>query len=380
MSKKYALYASDKKVATFHYESTQDGYELHERVGDQVERTDRVSENEYIDAFDHFVNKIVQDGRIESDSEISAVVFRIVAPGKYFTFDRIVNDEFMEKLEDIYEQTPLHIDKMRNELAQVKNRLKKVKMMAISDSRFHKTISGPARIYAIPKEIREEFEMERFGYHGISISSVVTKEKELHGSIPEKTIVCHLGGGSSITALKDGESFDTTMGYSPLEGLPMSTRIGNIDVGAMMTIADLKDLDIKEIRDFAYYKCGLKGISEYSDDIRALLAATEEGNADAKLAIDHYVYKVKTQIGAYIAALGGVDRIIMTGTISERSEPMRKKILSGLENLGIVLDSKLNDEKITDHKFINAPNSGVSIEVVCTDEMGEMARRSLEML
>ncbi len=380
MSKKYALYEGDKKIATFHYEKTEKGFELHEKLGESVARTTKVSDKEYAHAFDHAVNLIVAQKQVVQESDIKAAVFRVVAPGTYFTFDRIIDKEFVKNLEIAHEQTPLHIDKMKAEFDQVHKRLPDVRIVAISDSRFHKTIPEYARIYAIPKKVREEFDIYRFGYHGISIASVVHKIKERVGKIPPRVIVCHLGGGSSITALKNGQSLDTTMGYSPLEGLTMSTRVGDIDAGALLAITDLEHFNVKEIRDFVYYECGIKGISNSSDDVRVLLDNVARGDHDSALALDNYAYHIQKYIGAFFMLLGGLDILVFTGTIGERSYPMRAKICAGLSAIGVKLDAKLNQNDVNGFAFINEPKSDISVEIIETDEMGEMARRAIEML
>lgn len=380
VSKKYALYDGDKKVVVFHYENTKDGYELTEKIDGVMNRTTRVKDSVYKKAFGHFIDTILEQGKIQSRSEIGAAVFRVVAPGEYFTFDRVIDREFLKKLDAIHKQTPLHIEKMRDEFHQVKDNLRNIKIVSVSDSRFHKTMPEYAHIYAIPKDVAKKYEIKRFGYHGISVSSIVNKLKNIAGGVPARTIVCHLGGGASITALKNGESIETTMGYSPLEGLAMSTRVGDIDPGALFSMMEAMKMKLSKIRDFAYHKCGLYGISGGYDDIRILLERSENGEADSELALKYYVYHIQKQIGSMAVVLGGVDAIIFTGTIGERSYPMRERICTGLSSLGVEIDLKVNKEEITGHKFINKPNSDVSVAVIETDEMGEMARRAMLMI
>ncbi len=380
MSKKYALYEGDKKIATFHYENTETGYELHEKLGDSIARTTKVSEADYKRAFDHVINLILAQKKVSDEKDIKAAVFRVVAPGTYFTFDRVIDKEFVKNLEKAHEQTPLHIDKMKAEFEQVRKRLPDARIVAISDSQFHKTMPDYARIYAIPKKIREELDIYRFGYHGISVASIVSKIKDKMGKVPEKIIVCHLGGGSSITALKNGQSIDTTMGYSPLEGLTMSTRVGDIDVGALLAITDLQKYNVKQVRDFVYHNCGIKGISNNSDDIRVLLNAVKNGDKDSALALDNYAYHIQKYIGSYYVLLGGLDLLVFTGTIGERSVPMRTKICSGLSAVGVEIDEKLNQQDLNGFLYINKPGADVSVQIIETDEMGEMARRAIEML
>lgn len=380
VSKKYALYEGERKIVVFHYESTKSGHELTEKVDGVMNRTTKISDSDYRKAFGHFIESILKQGKIKDKKEIRAAVFRVVAPGEYFTFDRVIDREFMKRLDSVHKQTPLHIEKMKDEFEQVQSKMRDIKIVAISDSRFHKTIPEVARIYAIPKEVSEKYDIKRFGYHGISIASISNRLKSVFGCIPERVIVCHLGGGASITALKNGESIETTMGYSPLEGLAMATRIGDIDPGALFTMMESMGMRLSKVRDFVYNKCGLFGISGGYDDIRVLLERAENGDHDSDLALKYYAYHVQKQIGALSVTLGGLDSLIFTGTIGERSAPMREKISAGLRSLGVDLDLKLNREEISGHKFINQPNSHVSIAVIETDEMGEMARRAMLMI
>ncbi len=345
-----------------------------------MNRSTKISDSDYKKAFGHFIESIIEQEKIKDKKEIRAAVFRVVAPGEYFTFDRVIDREFMKKLDSVHKQTPLHIEKMKDEFEQVQSKMRDIKIVAISDSRFHKTIPEVARIYAITKELSEKYDIKRFGYHGISIASISNRLKSVFGGIPERVIVCHLGGGASITALKNGESIETTMGYSPLEGLAMATRVGDIDPGALFTMMESMGLRLSKIRDFVYNKCGLYGISGGYDDIRVLLERAENGDYDSELALKYYAYHVQKQIGALAVALGGVDSLIFTGTIGERSYPMRERVCSGLRSLGIDIDSKLNTEEISGHKFINKPNSHVSVAIIETDEMGEMARRAMLLI
>lgn len=383
-SKKYALYDGHDLVMSFHFEqdknSKNGGYLLGLKKDKTFSKEVLVSTKDYEQAFDYAVNFLIENKYLSNKDEIDAVVFRIVAPGTYFTSDRIINSEFLERLEEIKNQSPLHINKMQEEFSQVAKSLKKTKMIGVSDSRFHKTMSENALKYALPKKISEEDDIKRFGYHGISVASIVSQIKKEKGQIPEKMIICHLGGGSSITALKNGESVENSMGYSPLEGLPMATRIGNIDVGAVLAIAEKNDLEWSELRDIMYNQSGLKGMSGYTDDIRDLLIGIEQNNPDAIFALEKYTYEVKKTIGAYVAILNGIDWLIFAGTVGERSHPTRKMICEDMEYFGIELDEHLNALTTNKPGFINVPNSNVPIEVMYTNEVDEMISRAIEMI
>lgn len=383
-SKKYALYHDDELQLSFHFEEHRGDpnkpFILNIKKEDSFCKDVAISGKDYEDAFGYAIDFLIDGSYLENKDEIDAVIFRIVAPGAYFASDRIINEEFLEKLDDIRERSPLHIEKMQSEFYQVSKKLNKTKMIGVSDSRFHKTMPKRATIYALPKEITSKYDIKRFGYHGISIAAIVDHIKEEKGQIPEKMIICHLGGGASITALKNGESIETSMGYSPLEGLPMSTRIGNIDIGAAIAMSELMDLDLSDLRKMMYKDCGLRGISGTSDDIRTLLVSVENGDEDAELALDKYAYEVKKIIGAYSAILGGLDWLVLAGTVGERSAPMRKRICNGLESLGIDIDENLNAMTVNDPGFINKPNSTVPVEIIYTNEVKQMIKRAVDLI
>jgi acetate kinase len=382
VSKKYALYEGPNLIMSFHFEENpgpESDYILHLMKENSFNKDLLVNDLEFNDAFEYLLKFLKENSFIGGKDEIDAVVFRVVAPGDFFTSDRIINDEFLEKLDEIKEDTPMHIKKMQTEFNQVSDSLGKVKMIAVSDSRFHKTLPNKASVYALPKEISSELEIKKYGYHGISVSSVVGQLKK-DKNIPEKTIVCHLGGGSSITALKNGESVENSMGYSPLDGLPMSTRTGSMDVGIIVSLENKLDMDFPEIRDMSYYKSGLTGISGKTGDIRELIELESQGDKDAKLALDKFVYEIQKTIGAYTVVLGGLDALIFTGTIGERSSEIRKRVCKGLKSVGVVIDEKLNTTLGNSTGYINNPGSDVQVEVVYANEVEEMLKRALDLI
>ncbi len=383
-SKKYALYDGHILLVSFHFEENKNSggkdYLLNLKKDNNFSKETSVSAEDYERAFDYSIDFLIENKYLENEEEIKGVVFRIVAPGSYFTSDRIINSEFLDKLEEIKDQSPLHITKMQEEFGQVSARLKNTKMIGVSDSRFHKTMPEKAAIYGLPTEITNDLEIRRYGYHGISVGSIVDQIKSQKGQVPEKMIICHLGGGSSITALKNGETIENSMGYSPLEGLPMATRVGNIDVGAILALAEKMDLEWSEIRDIMYNKSGLKGISNYSNDIRVLLSAGKEHENLSKLALEKYAYEIKKTIGSYVAILGGLDWLIFAGTVGERSAPIRQMICEELNCLGIEIDPKANILMTNGAGYINMPNAEIPIEIMYTNEVEEMIKRAIELI
>ena len=370
-SHKYALYGEGIQVARFHFEREDAGF---------VVRVKSVNKDEklVISAEDYqspvvLVFKILIDKKIILDSsEISLIGIRIVAPGEYFLTHNIIDDQYLLKLKEAKQSAPLHIESIIREIEQLSKILPGVKIGGVSDSTFHQGLPEVARRYAIPEKDCVDFSIYRYGYHGISIASIVRKIELLYGSVPENTIVCHLGSGSSITALKNGKSVDTSMGFTPLEGLPMGSRVGNIDPGAVIALGQKKELNFVELEKYFNNECGLLALSGSTKDIRELIALENKGDKRAKLALDSFAYNIKKYIGSYIAVLGGLNLLVFTATIGERSSIMRERICSGLGGLGLVLDRNKNDLMIDTDGEISDDYTQIKIAVISTDEMGEI--------
>lgn len=369
-SKKYSLYEKNNFLFSVHYESVAESYVKTEKDGES-EKEFVIDSELFADAFGDFIVSIIKKRLIISEEDIEKIGLRVVAPGTFFQEHRLVDSDFLSSLDDKKELSPLHINPVQKEISEILEKIPHAKIYAISDSAFHNTKPDFASIYAYPKEITEELEIYRFGYHGLSVSSVINK---LGDKRPDKIIVCHLGGGSSLTAVKNGVSVDNTMGFSPLEGVPMATRIGNADPNSLLAVMDYKDFDIKETQDFLYKKCGFKGISGLSGDTRVILDAAKKGNKDAELALNYYAYEIRKNIGSYWAVMGGLDMIIFTGTIGYRSADVRQRICEGLEPEGIILDKTKNKMMTNSEGLASRPESKVDIHIFMTDEMGEMNR------
>lgn len=252
-------------------------------------------------------------------------------------------------------------------------------IIGVSDSAFHATIPEQAKLYAIPIEDSRRFGIRRFGYHGISVQSVIGRTAGLLGRMPEKVIVCHLGGGASITAVKNGQSIDTSMGFTPLEGLVMATRVGDIDAGTVLYLSEKLNKNQKELEAYFNNNCGLLGLSGKSDDIRELLVNEKNGDLDSKLALQIYVNRIKQYIGRMAAVLGGVDLLIFAGTVGERSFIMRERICDNLKFLGIELDEEMNNKSEGVEAEIGKTGGGTQILIVKTDEMEEIAKETYRL-
>lgn len=337
-----------------------------------------ISQDDYKKSGAFLVSLLLEEKLISQKNEIAAIGFRIVAPGDYFSTTRKIDPEYIEMLKNMLKKAPLHIAGVSSEIDEFSELLPEAVFVGISDSAFHSDMPDMARGYAITSDMREAG-IKRYGYHGISFSYVSLRMKDIFGSTPERAIICHLGGGSSITALKNGKSVDTSMGFTPLEGLMMATRSGDIDVGAAVEIARNKKLSPEEIEQYLNKECGLLGISGFSSDIRELLKKEAEGDERSSLALGMFVYRIKKYIGSYIAALGELDALIFTATVGERSYIMRSRICEKMDFLGIVIDEKKNEE-LAGEGFIENTSSRVKIAVIPTDETLEMARETRDFL
>lgn len=374
-SKKYALYQDGSRVFFAHFEK--EGGKFIATLTDQTSEKRKLSSQEFENSIKYVVSELLSRKLINEKNEISAIGFRIVAPGSYFLKNKILDNEYLEKLEIVKEQAPLHINPVLSEIKSLSQTLAGVPIVGVSDSAFHVSMPDCARFYGIPKDTAENFEVFRFGYHGISFESVVGKIKDIFsgGDLPERIIICHLGGGSSVAAIKAGKSIDTSMGFTPLEGVVMANRVGDIDAGVVIYLSKKLGYGPDELENYLNTKSGLLGLSGKSNDVRELLEMEKKGDKKARLALEVMVYKIKKYIGSYFAALNGVDVLIFSGTIGERSSIMRSRICRDMEALGIVIDNERNNSTISVDGFIHREtDSRVKVAVITSDEMGQMAK------
>jgi len=364
-SKKYALVVAGTETLSAHFEKNNNGFLVSYSTEAEIE----ISETEYNESLTGFSNRATS---LLVDKSINAIGFRVVAPGTYFTEDHVVDQEFLDKLKALENKDKAHIGPMLVELQQIKSVFPDIKIVAVSDSAFHKNLSPVVKNYSIPAKFSQEMDLYRFGYHGISLTSIV-ESPVLSDVIKGRIIVCHLGSGASVTAIKDGKSLDTSMGYLPLNGPIMSSRVGDIDSGAVMSLVESG----YNISDLFYKESGLLGISELSSDMRVLLDAEQDGNTKAGLAVKTFVYDIQKYIGAYAAAMGGLDAVVFSGTIGERSYVLRERICELLAFLGIEIDTEKNKQVKSDSQ-ISAGQ--VSVFVVHTNESKVVADTTLKYL
>ena len=371
-SKRYAFYFKNKEVLNAHFDLTNLKFKV--KIKENTEE-EKLLTKDYKNSVKGVVRLLIRNNIISNAREISALGIRIVAPGKYFQENKVIDKDYLKKLSYASKITPLHLNPIIEELKQIKKELPRIQIVGVSDSAFHSTIPEFSKIYGLPKKITSDLEIYRYGYHGISISSVLNKIRQNLTYIPSKIIVCHLGGGSSITAIRNSESMENSMGFTPLEGLTGSTRIGNIDPGASIYLAKKLKLNPEKLENFFNFKCGFLGLVNHTD-MRDVLNL-ENKSKTAKLAIEFYTSQIKKYIGSYFALLNGLDLLVFTGAVGEGSARIRELACENLSALGIHLDQEKNKNP---ELFIHSEDSKVKVAIVKTNEMEEMLIETIKII
>ena len=324
--------------------------------------------NEAIKAvLDALVDK--DNGVIGSMKEIDAVGHRVVHGGEKFAKSVLITDEVMAAIEECNPLAPLHNPANIIGIKACQALMPGTPMVAVFDTAFHQTMPAAAYMYALPYEYYEKDKVRRYGFHGTSHKYVTQRAADMLGKPIEslKLISCHLGNGSSIAAVNHGKSVDTSMGFTPLAGLPMGTRSGDLDAGILEFLMNKYSMDIKEMLNVLNKKSGVQGVSGVSSDFRDLGAAADNGNSRAALALDMFAYSVKKYIGSYAAAMGGADAIIFTAGVGENDGPCRMAIASGLEFMGVKMDADANNVRGKE-AIISAIDSKVKVLLIPTNE------------
>lgn len=320
-------------------------------------------------------------GAIKSLDEINAVGHRMVHGGERFSESVLLNKEVLDAFIACNDLAPLHNPANLKGVNAVSAILPNVPQVGIFDTAFHQTMPDYAYMYAIPYELYEKYGVRRYGFHGTSHRYVSQRVCEFLGVDPKgkKIITCHIGNGGSISAIKDGKCIDTSMGLTPLEGLVMGTRSGDIDAGAVTFIMEKEGLNATGVSNLLNKKSGVLGVSGVSSDMRELEAAVAAGNPKAILAEKMYFYRIKKYIGAYAAALGGVDIILFTGGVGENQANCRSEVCEGLEFMGVKIDLEKNKVR-GEEAIISADDSKVTVAVIPTDEELMIASDTLAIL
>ena len=359
-----------------------DGRLVYQKAGCDKEITEAAMPT-HKEAIQMVLDALVNDktGAIKSLSEVNAVGHRIVHGGEKFASSVVITDEVLEAVAQCNDLAPLHNPANLIGINACKELMPGVPMVAVFDTAFHQTMPEKAYLYGLPYEYYENYKVRRYGFHGTSHSFVSKETARFLGMDLEnsKIIVCHLGNGASISAVKDGKCVDTSMGLTPLEGLVMGPRSGDIDPAIMEYIAKKENLDIAGVMNVLNKKSGLEGISGLSSDFRDLTAGAKEGNKRAIAAIEVFCYRVAKYVGSYVAAMNGVDAIAFTAGIGENVGLVREKVCSYLGYLGITLDAEAN-AKSGDNCVISAADSKVKVAVIPTNEELAICRETVALV
>ncbi|HHY77391.1 MAG TPA: acetate kinase [Clostridiales bacterium] len=320
-------------------------------------------------------------GVIKDMKEINAVGHRVVHAGEKFACSVVITEEVINALKECIDLAPLHNPPNILGIEACQQLMPGVPMVGVFDTAFHQTMPKEAYIYALPYELYEKYRVRRYGFHGTSHKYVSLRAADMLGKdIKElKIVTCHLGNGASVTAVKNGKSVDTSMGFTPLEGLAMGTRCGDIDPAIVKFISEKENLDLNDVDKLLNKQSGVLGVSGVSSDFRDIEEAAAKGNERAKLALDIFAYRVRKYIGAYAAAMGGLDAIVFTAGLGENSPEMRALICEGLEFLGVEIDEEKNNVRGKEVD-ISKDGSKVRVLLIPTNEELMIARDTKELI
>ena len=309
-------------------------------------------------------------GVIRSLDEVKAVGHRVAHGGEFFPESCLVTEEVKEKIRSLFEIAPLHNPANLEGVLSIEKVLPGVPQVTVFDTSFHQTIPAVNYMYALPHAYYDKYRVRKYGFHGTSHRYVARVGAELAGLdfLRSKIITCHIGNGASVTAVLDGKSFDTSMGFSPLDGLVMGTRCGQVDASAVTYIGEKEGMSYAELNDMMNKRSGVLGLTDLSSDMRDIDRAYDEGDPRAILARDMHYGRIKKFVGQYAAEMGGVDLIVFTGGVGENSEEMRESVCSGLEFMGVKFDPAANKGARGVDKLLSAPDSRVKVAMIATDE------------
>ncbi len=354
----------------------------HEKIG-QDKFVLEVPMKDHTDAIGHVIDALLDKdhGVAASMDEIGAVGHRVVQGGEKFASSALVTDEMLKTVEGLNELAPLHNPANLLGIAACKKLMPNTSMVGVFDTSFHQTMPAESYIYALPYEYYEKYGVRRYGFHGTSHRYVTAKAAEMLGKKVDEVnlVTCHIGNGASCAAVKNGKCFDTSMGLTPLEGLVMGTRCGDIDPAIIPFVAGKENMSFADVDTMMNKKSGILGISGISSDMRDVEDAMAKGDKKAQIAWDVFAHRVKHYIGAYMAEIGGADAIVFTAGVGENSAPMREDICKGLEALGIVLDKEANKVR-GEEKVLSTADSKVKILLIPTNEELMIAKDTYEIV
>lgn len=384
-SLKYEVYKMPEQISLGKGQVERIGQEnsfLNQECGDITFHQDKAAPT-HKEAFEMMIDALLNSPCkiIDSPEEISGIGHRVVHGGEDYASSVIIDDKVVKAIEDNIELAPLHNPPNLIGIRQSREIFKGIPQVAVFDTSFHQTMPPSAYLYGLPRELYDKYRIRRYGFHGTSHRYVTNVALQLTKRSLENTnlITCHLGNGASITAIQDGVSIDTSMGFTPLEGLMMGTRCGDLDPSILFYLEE-RGYSMKELNVMLNKKSGMLGLSGISSDLRDLEAAAEEGNQNAIQTLDAFAHRVKKYIGAYAACMIKVDLLVFTGGIGENGVKMRHRICNRLENIGIHIHPELNREVGSQPGVISKAYSPVTILVIPTNEELQIAMDTHELV
>ncbi len=380
-SRKYALYHEDESlVCSLHFETENKSLicTLKRTDGSSVKLTDGFKR--IADTVRYTRDILLKENYLHDGIKIAAILARVAATGEFFSNDHIVDKDCLRRLEEERRRAPLHVPVIATEISECLKTFPGTPMITISDSHFHHTRDDVHKYYAIDPEFADRAEIKRYGYHGLSMGAVRNFMRD-EGILPSRVVACHLGSGASLTAIKDGYSYDTTMGYTPLEGVMMATRSGDIDPAAASAIQREMGFNEEAIEEYLNRQCGLLGVTGKTSDMREVIELRNNSDSRAELAYDMYIYRIQRAIGEMVAALHGLDALVFTATIGERNAMIRQDIIAGCGYLNLVIDPAKNKAGLGQAQCVNiSAKKSLPIYVIQTNETDAMIRRAKILL
>ncbi len=380
-SRKYALYHDDERlICSLHFETENKSLicTLKRADGSSVKLTDGFKR--LADTIRYTRDILVKENYLHDGVEIAAILARVAATGDFFSDDHIVDEDCLRRLEEEKRRAPLHVPVIAAEISECLKTFPGTPVITISDSHFHHTRDDVHKYYAIDLELADRAEIKRYGYHGLSMGAVRNFMRD-EGILPSRVVACHLGSGASLTAIKDGYSYDTTMGYTPLEGVMMATRCGDLDPAAASAIQRELGFTEEGLEEYLNRQCGLLGVTGKTNDMREVIELRDNSDPRAELAYDMYIYRIQRAIGEMVAAMHGLDALVFTATIGERNAMIRQDIVAGCGYLNLELDPAKNKAGLGKAEYVNiATKKSLPIYVIQTNETDAMIRRAKILL
>lgn len=345
-------------------------------VGREVDKL-KIKVKDHVDAVMIALKSLKQKNILKDFNEINAIGHRVVHGGEHYSEPTKIDKKVIDTIKDLFELAPLHNPPNLAGILACRKMLPKIPQVAVFDTAFHQSLPEEAYLYGLPYELYRKKKIRKYGFHGTSHKYVAHRAMQILGKKNSKIITCHLGNGASIAAVLNGKSIDTTMGFTPLEGLIMGTRTGSMDPAIPLFLINNKIFKAAELENFFNKKSGLIGISELTSDVRDLRKASLKGNKKAKLALNMFAYRIAFYIGGYTALLGGLDALVFTAGIGEGAWFIRRDVCQYLEGLGIKINKKLNKKN---ELIISKPTSKTKVYVIRTNEELQIARETLELV